>query len=136
MAVRLTGWFALLALLASQSAFAASPRTNYLLHCSGCHLPSGVGNPPNVPTLHDELGRMMAVEAMRAYLVQVPGSSQTALSDQDLADVVNWVLTEFNAETLPGGFRPLTAGEVASARQTILADPLKYRIKHWKDYGD
>ena len=136
MAVRLTRWFALLALLASQSAFAASPRTNYLLHCSGCHLPSGVGNPPNVPTLHDELGHMMAVEAMRAYLVQVPGSSQTALSDRDLADVVNWVLTEFNAGTLPGGFRPLTAGEVARARQTILADPLKYRIKHWKDYGD
>ena len=46
--------------------------------------------PPNVPTLHDELGRMMRVEAMRAYLVQVPGSSQTPLSDQELADVVNW----------------------------------------------
>ncbi len=127
---------ALLALLASQAAFAASPRTNYLLHCSGCHLPSGVGNPPNVPTLHDELGRMMAVEAMRAYLVQVPGSAQTALSDEDLAGVVNWVLSEFNAGTLPEGFRPITAGEVARARQTILANPVEYRIEHWKDYGE
>jgi len=136
MAAYLALSLALLALLASQAAFAASPRTNYLLHCSGCHLPSGIGNPPNVPTLHDELGRMMAVEAMRAYLVQVPGSSQTALSDRDLAAVVNWVLTEFNADSLPGDFRPLTAGEVASARQTILADPLKYRVEHWKDYGE
>ena len=124
----------LLAMLAGEAAFAASPRTNYLLYCSGCHLPSGVGNPPNVPTLHDELGRMMRVEAMRAYLVQVPGSSQTPLSDQELADVVNWVLNEFNAATLPEGFRPITAGEVAESRQTILADPLKYRIRHWKDY--
>ncbi len=124
------------ALSVANLAFGASPRTNYLLYCSGCHLPSGVGNPPNVPTLHDELGRMMAVEEMRAYLVQVPGSSQTPLTDADLAAVVNWILQEFNAETLPEGFRPITTGEVSAARQTILADPLKYRIRYWKDYEE
>ncbi len=124
------------ALSVANLAFGASPRTNYLLYCSGCHLPSGVGNPPNVPTLHDELGRMMAVEEMRAYLVQVPGSSQTLLTDADLAAVVNWMLQEFNAETLPEGFRPITVGEVSAARQTILADPLKYRIRYWEDYEE
>lgn len=124
------------ALSLANAAFGASPRTNYLLYCSGCHLPSGVGNPPNVPTLHDELGRMMAVEEMRAYLVQVPGSSQTPLTDADLAAVVNWMLQEFNADTLPGDFRPITTGEVSAARQTILADPLKYRIRYWKDYEE
>ncbi len=126
----------IIALFVGGAALAASPRTNYLLYCSGCHLPSGVGNPPNVPTLHDELGRMLAVEAMRPYLVQVPGSSQTPLSDDDLAAVVNWVLEEFNADTLPADFRPLSAEEVNEARKTILADPLKYRIQHWKDYDD
>ncbi len=119
---------------AGSAALGADAQTNYLLYCSGCHLPSGIGNPPNVPTLHDELGRMMAVEEMRSYLVQVPGSSQTPLSDEELADVVNWVLNEFNAATLPADFRPISAEEVAAARGVILADPLKYRIQYWKDY--
>ena len=123
-----------LSLAAATAAFGAGPRTNYLLYCSGCHLPSGVGNPPNVPTLHDELGRMLVVEEMRPYLVQVPGSSQTPLTDADLAAVVNWMLYEFNADTLPEDFEPLTVKEVAEARKTILADPLKYRIRYWKDY--
>ncbi len=125
-----------LLLLASGFAVTASPRSNYLLYCSGCHLPSGAGNPPNVPSLHDELGRMMTVHEMRAYLVQVPGSSQTPLSDAELAAVVNWVLEEFNAETLPDGFQPLSVEEVSAARRTTLADPVGYRIQHWKDYGD
>ena len=123
-----------LSLTVATVTFGASPRTNYLLYCSGCHLPSGIGNPPNVPTLHDELGRMLVVEEMRPYLVQVPGSSQTPLTDADLAAVVNWMLYEFNADTLPEDFRPITVEEVTEARKTILADPLKYRIRYWKDY--
>ncbi len=112
----------------------ASPRTNYLLYCSGCHTPGGQGNPPNVPTLHDELGRMLAVPQMRAYLVQVPGSSQAPLTDAELTEVINWVLTEFNAATLPPGFEPLSVDEVTRARRHVLADPLKFRIRHWSDY--
>ena len=126
----------ILALAAGNAALGASPRTNYLLYCSGCHLPSGVGNPPNVPTLHDELGRMMVVAEMRPYLVQVPGSSQTPLTDAELAAVVNWVLHEFNADTLPEDFQPITAEEVTAFRETALADPLKYRIQYWKDYEE
>ena len=121
-------------LLFSSSAFSAGPRTNYLLYCSGCHLVNGQGNPPNVPTLHDELGRMMAVEEMRSYLLRVPGASHTPLSDSDLAAVVNWVLTEFNETTLPTGFQPISTDEVSEARKDILADPLKYRAEHWEAY--
>ncbi len=127
---------ALLFALGPMAASAASPRINYLLHCSGCHLPGGEGAPPNVPTMHDVLGRMMAVPQMRSYLVRVPGSAQSALSDTDLTAVVNWVLTEFNAKTLPADFEPLTRDEVATARKSILADPLKYRIQHWRNYGE
>ena len=132
--VRCLALFGILASLVSMDLSAASPRTNFLLYCSGCHRPTGEGKPPNVPTLHQELGRMMSVPEMRAYLVQVPGSSQTPLSDADLAEVVNWVLTEFNGDTLPDDFEPLSTGEVSAARQHILADPLKYRIEYWKDY--
>jgi hypothetical protein len=124
----------LAAILIGNCAVAASPRTNYLLYCSGCHLVNGKGNPPNVPTLHHELGRMMTVPEMRSYLLRVPGASHTPLSDSDLAAVVNWVLEEFNGDTLPANFQPITTTEVTEARQDILADPLKFREQYWKSY--
>lgn len=87
----------LLMIVLPGAAHSATARINYLLHCSGCHLPGGQGNPPNVPTLHQELGRMMGVAAMRTYLVRVPGSAYSSLSDEELAAVANWILEEFNA---------------------------------------
>lgn len=136
MSVRFTFavFLTLLATLLPASSFAASPRINYLLHCSGCHLPGGEGAPPNVPTMRGELGLMLTVPAMRAYLVRVPGSAQSSLTDAELTEVMNWMLQEFNAETLPADFEPLSIEEVSSARSEILADPLQYRIKHWRNY--
>lgn len=115
---------------------AASPRTNYLLYCSGCHLVNGEGNQPNVPTLHKELGRMMEVSAMREYLVRIPGSAQAPITDQELTDVINWVLEQWNTDTLPKDFQMLTLEEVTAARKRILADPLRYRTENWKDFSE
>ncbi len=123
-----------LLLLINSSNYAASPRINYLLSCTGCHSADGAGTPPNVPSLRDELGRMMSVPQMRSYLLRVPGASQAPLSDADLAAVMNWVLEEFNSETLPKNFRPLTEAEVSQARKNPLADPLKYRTQYWESY--
>lgn len=123
-------------LLISLSAHAATPRTNYLLYCSGCHLVNGEGKHPNVPTLHDELGRMMTVPAMREYLVRIPGASQAPITDDELTDVINWVLEQWNTDTLPANFEALSQEEVSRARKNILADPLRYRIENWKDYSE
>ena len=120
--------------LFSTSLFAAPPRINYLLYCSGCHRPAGEGNPPNVPTLHNELGLMMSVEEMRGYLARVPGSAHAPITDFELAEVLNWVLQEFNASTLPAGFKQLSVEEVTKARAQILADPNQYRADFWKAY--
>lgn len=124
----------LLLLIASNLVAAASPRINYLLYCSGCHRPSGEGKPPHVPTLHHELGRMLAVPQMRAYLVRIPGATQAPINDAELTGVINWVLEEFNADTLPPDFEYLSVEEVTAARKNILADPLKYRTRYWKAY--
>ena len=102
-------------------------QARYLLHCRGCHLANGTGVPPDVPTLVDEIGRLVATPVGREYVVRVPGVSQSALDDEGLASVLNWILETFNADTLPADFRPYSTGEIAEARKKILADPLTYR---------
>jgi hypothetical protein len=67
----------------------------------------------------------------RSYIARVPGASQAPISDAALAEVLNWVLHEFNDATLPDGFKSLTAKEVQRARSQVLADPLKYRAQFW-----
>ena len=118
---------ALLVLLAGSAG--ADPRTDYLLYCRGCHLADGSGVPrANVPTLH-ELGPLVATPAGREYIVRVPGVSQTPMDDATLAAVLNWVMTEFNAGTLPDNFQPYTADEVGRARARVLVDPLRSRAR-------
>jgi hypothetical protein len=56
------------------------------------------------------------------------------MSDEQLAAVLNWMLTEFNSSTLPENFKPLSAKEVSKSRSLVLADPLKYRAQFWPDY--
>jgi mono/diheme cytochrome c family protein len=114
----------------------ADAGTNYLLHCGGCHLSDGSGVPDDVPSLRDDLGQIITVAQGRGYLVRVPGSSQALLDDDELAEVINWVLTEFNTATLTDDFEPLTAEEVKEARENILMDPLKFRAKLWRQYKD
>jgi hypothetical protein len=124
----------LLIVFSSENLLAASPRINYLLYCSGCHTPNGQGSAPNVPTLRRELGEMMAAQEMRGYLARVPGSAQAPIDDAELTGVINWILHEFNSETLPQNFVDLTVEEIAKARIVILADPNKYRETYWRGY--
>jgi len=107
------------------------PRSDYLLHCAGCHRPDGTGLPPDVPSLVGSLGRMVASPAGRDYLARVPGAAQAPLTDAGLASVLNWVLEEFNADSLPTGFRTLNAQEVGKSRARVLADPLRARRELW-----
>ena len=121
-------------LLATVPATHADPEVDYLLHCSGCHMPDGSGLQNVVPTLHDVIGRMVAEPEGRSYIVRVPGSSQAPVSDEKLAAILNWMLTEFSSATLPRDFQPLSAQEVGKARGQLLADPLRYRAEHFPNY--
>ena len=121
-------------LLALVSPAEADTRTDYLLHCGGCHLQDGTGAPDDVPSLRDTLGWIVSVPQGREYLARVPGASQSLLDDAKLAAVINWVLTEFNSATLTDDFRPLTAAEVGEARGDVLMNPLKLRAELWRKY--
>jgi hypothetical protein len=109
----------------------ADPRSDYLLHCAGCHRPDGTGLPPSVPSLVGPLGRIAASPEGRDYLARVPGAAQAPLNDAELTAVLNWVLYEFNSTTLPASFEPLRAREVGRSRSRVLADPLKLRAEIW-----
>jgi mono/diheme cytochrome c family protein len=112
----------------------ADPKADYLLHCGGCHRPDASGVPPSVPPLAGALGRIAATPEGRDYIVRVPGASQTPLSDEALAAVMNWVLLTYNADTLPAGFKPLSGREVGRSRKNVLADPQQMRETLWPDY--
>jgi len=99
-----------------------TPKVNYTLYCQGCHLADGSGTPGKVPALKNEVGRFLHVDGGREYLVQVPGTSQSPLSDAEIAAVLNWMLKNFSAEQLPVDFVPYTSEEVSRVRPEPLAN--------------
>jgi len=121
-------------LLSASGTIQANPRVNYLLHCSGCHLPDGRGSPPAVPSLINDPGILASTPAGRDYLTRVPGASQAPISDLELSEVLNYMLVNFSGEVLANDFSPFTEKEVEKSRQNILADPLKFREKLWQQY--
>ncbi len=103
----------------------ASPRSNYLLHCGGCHLENGGGTPPEVPDLRVDLDWIASSPEGRSYLTRVPGASQVPLSDEKLAEVLNWIFETY----YPGrdDIRPFTGAEIARTRPQPLWDPIGAR---------
>lgn len=106
---------------------ASSPRIDYILHCQGCHLADGSGTPEKVPALKHQVGRFMHVPGGREYLIRVPGSSQAALTDAQVAAVLNWILENFSAAELPAGFTSYSTEEVSRLRRPPLANVSEVR---------
>lgn len=98
---------------------AADRRANldYMAHCEGCHKADGSGLEDSVPTLAGELGKFLATQEGREYLVRVPGTAQALLDDEAVARVLNWMLRRFDPEHTPADFRPYEAAEVARLRR-------------------
>ncbi|MGI9229346.1 MAG: c-type cytochrome [Gammaproteobacteria bacterium] len=95
-------------------------RQNYILNCQGCHLSDGSGSRGGAPRMNGFTGNFLHVPGGREYIVQVPGVASAAISDADLAGVINWVLVNFSKEQLPDNFQPYTAAEVGSLRRSAL----------------
>ena len=115
---------ALLLALATRPSLAAEPgRGYYVLHCAGCHQMDGTGSATHgIPNLKDKVGHFLRVPEGRAFLVQVPGTSNSALSDREIAVLLNWMLPQFSRTEIPPGFVPYTAEEVTSLRNQRLDD--------------
>jgi cytochrome c553 len=100
---------------------AAGPEQDYVLYCMGCHGPSAQGVPGRIPPLAGALARFMRTGAGRNYVLRVPGAANSALSDAQLAAVLNWLVERYRAADDPQS-QPFTANEVAAVRHTPLAD--------------
>ena len=124
--------FVLLLLLATcilatpRFASAESASNLYLLNCWGCHGSHGEGIRGTAPPLIG-LGDFLKVEGGRAYIIQVPGVSLSALNDAQIATVMNWVLANMSQNHLPRNFSPYTADEVHRYRAIRLAELSKTR---------
>lgn len=111
----------------------------YLSNCAVCHQPDGKGVEGVYPPLAGSVGRYVALKDGRAYLINVLSFGMSGaieaggesiegdmppwpqLSDQQVADVLNYVLHGLNAKLLPRGFTPITAAQVKAERAKQLS---------------
>ncbi len=89
---------------------------HWTLNCQGCHRPDGTGTDQTAPSLAGTVARFLSVPGGREYLSRVPGVAASALSDADLAEVMNWMLWRFDKEHLPADFQPYRATEIGQLR--------------------
>lgn len=106
----------------------------YQMSCQGCHTPDGSGS-RHVPAMKDHVGRFLNTQLGREYLVRVPGSATSALSDEQLAAVLNWILVSFSGESLPVMYEPFAPAEVERLRKEPLNEVVHYRAKLLAEIG-
>ena len=108
-------------------AVAANPAQDYMLYCMGCHGPQAEGVPGKVPPLAHALGLYMKTPAGRNYVLRVPGAANSALSDSELAAVLNWLAVSHSAGELSSDTPMFTPAEVAKLRHVPLESVLAAR---------
>jgi mono/diheme cytochrome c family protein len=97
-----------------------------MLYCMGCHGPEARGVAGKIPPLAATLPLYMRTPAGRDYVLRVPGAANSALTDAQLAAVLNWLATTYPA-TAGEPASPFTVEEVTRARHTPLANVLATR---------
>lgn len=111
----------------------SSPQYNYLLHCGGCHIEDGSGMKDVVPDLNEHMGFFASTAEGRAYLVRVPGAAHSPLKDDELAAVLNWMLSTFAGDSSPQLY---TEEEVTANRRIPMYDSPAVReqlLKHLEE---
>ena len=99
-----------------------TPQSDYVEHCSGCHGMQGNSAPAEIPVLRDRVGYFMCTREGRDYLIRLPNIAYSAITDnQQLADMMNFVVFGLGGNSAPKGTRPFSAAEVGRLRTKALA---------------
>jgi hypothetical protein len=95
---------------------AARAWQNWTLNCQGCHRLDGTGSDQTAPGIAGTVAKFLWVPGGREYLARVPGVAASPLGNEELAEVMNWMLWRFDADHLPSTFQPYTGAEIARFR--------------------
>ena len=110
------------------SAQAVAPRMSegqifYTEACGGCHGLNGVSAAGYIPVLEGRVGYLLCLREGREYVARLPNVAFANMSDDRLAQVLNFVMFGLGGESVPDGpfSGPYTSAEVRELR----ARPLK-----------
>lgn len=105
-------------------------RGNFILRCAGCHGMEGAGSQAGgIPDFRGYVGAFAHREDGRRYVMHVPGVAGASLSDRQIAEVMNYVMTTWGGPSLPPAYVPFTEAEVAALRAEPVGDVVAYRRK-------
>ncbi len=98
-------------------------RSDYVEHCAGCHGVQGLSAPAKLPELRGRVGYLMCTDETRAYLLRLPNIAKSRITDnQQLADLLNFMVFALGGESVLAGTTPFTAAEVERERRFALTD--------------
>lgn len=97
-------------------------RSDYVENCGGCHGVQGSAAPAALPELRGRVGWFLCTPQTRAYLIRLPNVALSRIRDnQQLADMMNFVVFGLGGGSVPQGSVPFTAAEVAHERRFALS---------------
>lgn len=108
-------------------------KADYVEHCAGCHGVQGLSAPAKLPELRGRVGYMMCTADTRAYLLRLPNIAKSRISDnQQLADMLNFMVFGLGGTSVLPGTKPFTAAEVGYERRFALtsASLVRERKRH------
>jgi hypothetical protein len=115
--------FVLALLLAAPAAAGGKGEYLYVLHCSGCHVRDGSGSTEGqIPRLAGQIGHFMKLPEGRRFVLQIPGVMNSGLGNEEVEELLNWMVPHFAGASLDGDFVPYAVGEIEAARATRPAD--------------
>ncbi len=117
------------ALIPAASADDHRAKVNYMIHCQGCHLPEAIGFAGKVPRMKDFVGYFLHSKEGREFVIRVPGVATASLPDDELTEMMNWLLLTYSAEQFPDPFAPYSVAEVAALRSDLEGNPEKTRMR-------
>lgn len=112
--------FALVTLAAGASVRYTPAQSLYIEGCGGCHGILGSSSIKHIPELRGAVGWFMCTPEGREYIVRLPNVAFAAVDDVQLADMMNFVVFNLGAGSVPQGTAPYSAKEVGSLRRRPL----------------
>ena len=92
-------------------------QSDYVEHCGGCHGIQGNAAPADLPTLQGRVGFFMCTPESRAYLLHLPNIARSRITDnEELADLLNFMIFGLGGTSTPPSVRPFTGSEVQRER--------------------